>query len=107
MEDLDDRTAAFTSGIAAAEQASSNLSKEMTALGDKPTTACSKIRDEANLLANELADLALNHKNDKDKISEVILTGGFSTVISPGLSIKHRIEKFLTLYGIYLISKIK
>ena len=43
----------------------------------------------------------------KFKISEVILTGGFSTIISPGLSIKHRIEKFLTLYGIYLISKIK
>ena len=56
MEELDDRTASFTAGISAAEQASSNLSIEMTALGDKPTTAFSKIRDEAKLLANELAE---------------------------------------------------
>ena len=43
-----------------------------------------------------------NEMNWKDY--EVILTGGFSTVISPGLLIKHHVEPFLTLYGMDLIS---
>ena len=30
---------------------------------------------------------------------DIILTGGFSTVISPGISFNHSIEPFLTLYG--------
>ena len=34
---------------------------------------------------------------------EIILTGGFSTVISPGLSIKHHVEPFLTLFGMEII----
>tara|TARA_S200000501_G_C20871752_1_gene764614 strand:- start:9817 stop:10569 length:753 start_codon:yes stop_codon:yes gene_type:complete len=36
----------------------------------------------------------------------IILTGGFSTVISPGLSIKHDLEPFLTLFGIEVINDI-
>lgn len=33
-----------------------------------------------------------------------ILTGGFSTVISPGISFNHKVEPFLTLYGMDVIS---
>ena len=35
----------------------------------------------------------------------VILTGGFSTVISPGISFPHHIETFLTLIGMEIINK--
>jgi len=34
---------------------------------------------------------------------EIILTGGFSTVITLGLSIKHHVEPFLTLFGMDFI----
>lgn len=44
-----------------------------------------------------------NEMNWKD--CEIILTGGFSNVISPGLSIKHHIEPFLTLFGMEIIAK--
>tara|TARA_B100001029_G_C15062623_1_gene459919 strand:+ start:785 stop:1516 length:732 start_codon:yes stop_codon:yes gene_type:complete len=37
---------------------------------------------------------------------EIILTGGFSTIISDGLSIEHHVEPFLTLFGMDIIANL-
>ena len=55
--------------------------------------------DSVQGMINRILD-EMNNENIK-----VILTGGFSTVISPGISFPHHIETLLTLIGMEIINK--
>ena len=47
--------------------------------------------------------MVLHIKKELGNKTDIILTGGFSKLISPKLSFEHKVEKNLTIEGIKLI----